>query len=188
MGTQHDDDLDLAHVEDDEADDDLPPGPRAKDAGSDASGADEPLGVDDAEALVSADIADGPEEVGLDTEAGLGRDGQDYGLLDDEPEGEADENEPLEGFEPELDADDEDEGGWTDDSEGSNEPVDTDAIADDETPLEDDGGLEGVDDPMLEGLSDELPPLLPDGASDEESDTLVEDLGDDWLKKIGGAR
>lgn len=146
----------------------------------------ESLGVDDGDALASMDLRDDSEDVGLDTEVGLLRDLGDLSSLidgDDESDGDPLENDPLDGFEGELD-DGADEGGWTEDSEGAGDAWEGEALADDEEAHEDDGGLEGVEDSLLDDWVADLP-ALSDDPDLEEGDTLVDDLGDDWMKKLG---
>jgi hypothetical protein len=149
----------------------------------------ESLGVDDADALVSLDLLDDSEEVGLDTEVGLVRDLGDVSSFidaDDESDGDPLENDPLDGFDGELD-DDADEHGWTQDSEGAGDAWEGETLEDDEESHEDDGGVEGVDDPLLEDWVADLPALSEDPDL-EEGDTLVDDLGDDWIEKVGRVR
>jgi hypothetical protein len=142
---------------------------------------DEAIGVPGAEEAAVADIEDGPEEIGLDAEVGTA-DGFEPGVdpleeqasvLDDEPAGE---------LVAEVDAEG-DEGGWLEESEGSAEPwADEELADDDEDYAGDDGGLEGVDDPMADGLDDE------EGESSlgDDDGTLADELGDELLREIAG--
>lgn len=138
---------------------------------------DEGAGVEDAEQLLFSELDDGPEEVGLDVESIASTEGLPaLNDLDDEDELAGDEDDgPLE-LEDEIDAEGE-EHGWTEDNEGSA------AGWDDELPdeLSDDAGLdageEGVDDPLLDGLSDDhaLPPV-----DDEDDEEEADDKPEDW--------
>jgi hypothetical protein len=117
---------------------------------------DEALGTPDADELVLAEIGDGPEEVGLDTESGADEQA-DVGaleLLDLEEDDGA--RAALDDALPDLADDfaqDEDEQSWTEDSEGFGGSWEEDDLElDDEAESSDDGGLEGVDDPLLERL------------------------------------
>jgi hypothetical protein len=150
----------------DEDDDflDLPPGSLAD---------GEAVGVDDSDALTDGELElGGDEEVGLDAETlGGGPLDDELDELEDEDSAlVASESEPLD-FMDEL-ADEGDEGGWTDESDGA--PLGDDEDFDDE-PLvaEDDGGLEGIDDPTISALENdgELPPLDDDGEGDFEDDS-----------------
>ena len=77
---------------------------------------DEEVGVADAEELLFNDLADEPEEVGLDTDPlGVGELGLGLQSDDDDEEGLLDDA-PLE-VDADIDAGDE-EHGWTEDSEG----------------------------------------------------------------------
>lgn len=139
---------------------------------------DEAAGLPEAEELAFAEISDGPEEVGLDTELGM------FDAF--EPAIDADddisvlEDETLGELVAELDADGE-ESGWLEESEGSGEVWEDDVSEDEEEYGHNDGGLEGVDDPLVDGLSD-----------DEESTALDDDgdgpfgdpLGDELLREI----
>jgi hypothetical protein len=142
---------------------------------------DDEAGVPGTEELALADIDDGPEEIGLETELGM-TDGFEPGVdaieeqasvLDDEPAGELIAEVDAEG----------DEGGWLEESEGSSEPwSDEDLDDDDEDYAGEDGGLEGVDDPLADGLEDD------DGESqlDEDDDTFGDELNDELLREIAG--
>jgi hypothetical protein len=155
---------------------------------SEGAKAVEPVGVEDSDELSAGEIEDGPEQVGLDTETLAGRDALDLSTLVDgegEAHGEGLADQPLEGFDADLDLQG-DEDGWTQDSEASGDVWDDATLGDEELPADDDGGLEGVDDPLLDGLPDELPPLEDD--DDEDGDTIVDDLGDDWMREKGRAR
>jgi hypothetical protein len=150
---------------------------------------DEALGVQDADALAGMDLQDDGEDVGLDTEVGMRGDlGDLSNLIDGDDDSTSDPlaNDPLEGFEGEHD-DDEDEHSWTEDSEGAGDAFEGEALSDDEESHEDDGGLEGVEDSLLDDWEADLPPLS-DDPDLEEGDTLVEDLGDDWLKDVANGR
>jgi len=152
IGHRHDDDDELLEL----------PGGSLEDGGA--------IGVDDSDALIDLEIDAGAEDVGLDTESLGGA------LLDDELEAALDA-EPEEGLAIDdipLDLDDDlDEAGederWTDESEGSSFGFD-DEIEDDPLAEVDDGGLEGVDDPLIAALENdgELPAL--DGEDDAELD------------------
>jgi hypothetical protein len=143
--------------------------PRASDAD------DEEVGVLDADELLFSDIGDESEDVGLDADP-LGiadgmlalddekDDGTPSSLLDDAP---------LE-LDAEVDAEGE-EGGWTEDNEGSGELWEDDlAIELPSEAVDEDAGEEGVDDPLLDGLPDERAPAL---SEDDDED----DEGDSWM-------
>ena len=130
---------------------------------TDKLGAGEELvGTTDAEELILADIGEGPEEVGLDVETGAederGEAAAGAELLDadDSEEGDRWALEDRIELESDLDLDDDDdEGGWTQDSEGMGGTFDEEVGLDDEESATDDGGLEGVDDPMLDDFAAE---------------------------------
>jgi hypothetical protein len=133
------------------------------------------IGLDDPDDLAT-DIDEGPEDVGLDVDTLGGAEDDDL-LLDEEEEesGELDADGSLE-LEGIDDDDDDDEHGWTEGSEGSGEGFDDDLPDDDEDgELDDDGGLEGLEEPELEGSSDDEETSVSIGDDDdEESD---EELG-----------
>jgi hypothetical protein len=144
-------------------------------------GDDEVPGFAEADELALAEIGDGPEDVGLEVEVGM-LDGFEPGVdLDDEPSMLDDTMPAQDDLLAELDADDDDEGGWLAESEGSEGSWDDDLVDDNEEGgFVDDGGLEGVDDPMLDGLDDEETSLNLDLDGD-----VGEDLGEDLLREIG---
>jgi hypothetical protein len=145
----------------------------------------EPVGTPDAEDLVLADIGNGPEEIGLDTETG-GDERADLlsgEFLEESEEGDrwALDNSTLD-IEQELDLDD-DEHGWTEDSEGMGGAFDEELGLDDaDDSLVDDGGLEGVDDPLLDNLAvsdgDEDSLLSDDDDLEDDEEDYQGDLGD----------
>jgi hypothetical protein len=143
---------------------------------------DELAGTADADDLVLADIGDGPEELGLDADAALDADSVDSALDAEEEDGVAWtlDDSPVE-VDAELDLDG-DEQGWTDDNEGSAEAWDDDLSLDEEETDLDDGGLEGVEDPLLDGLDDEGDSEALSEGDDE--DEYPEDLGDDLVRGI----
>jgi hypothetical protein len=160
VGAAHDEDDDFL---------DLPPGSLAD---------GETVGVEDSEALTDTELELGADEdVGLDTEAlGGGPLDDELDDLDDEDSALfAAEGEPLD-FMDEL-ADEGEEGGWTDESEGA--PLGEEEEFDDEPhAAEDDGGLEGIDDPSISALEHdgELPPLDDDGEGDFDDDSELSAL------------
>lgn len=135
---------------------------------------DEVLGLEDAEDLVLAEIDEGPEEIGLDVETLEGEEGLGDELDDDDDDVLGLDDKPLD-LDDELDESG-DEDGWTEDSEGASEPWDDDDAADEEEEGHvDDGGLEGVEEP-IEDLLDETETTIPiDGSEDDESED--EELG-----------
>lgn len=145
---------------------------------------DEAPGLPEAEELALAEIGDGPEEVGLDTELGaLDPFEPVVDVVDDDVSVSALEDEPAaEDIVAELDAEG-DESGWLDESEGSNEDWDDDFDTGEEEGFYDDGGLEGVDDPMLDSLVDvdDDPIRL-----DQDDEAFGDDLGEDLLREIVG--
>lgn len=143
---------------------------------------DEATGVDDADELTLSEIEDGPEEIGLDVET-LERDDALTGLDDEDDDVSAEsalDDEPLE-----LDTDlseGEDEEGWTEGSEGAgaawDDELPTDADEDEEDA--DDGGLEGVDDPLIDGIPDDDERSITIGGDEEED----EEDDDDALDRV----
>jgi hypothetical protein len=142
---------------------------------------DEATGVPEAEELALADIDDGPEDIGLDTEVGTadafepGVDAdEDDSALDDEPAGE---------LVAEVDAEGE-ESGWLEESEGSGEPYTDEDLADDDEDYDssDDGGLEGVDDPLADGLDDEER----ERELEDDDSGFGDELGEELLREIAG--
>jgi hypothetical protein len=158
------------------------------DPASSALAEGEPVGTPDADDLVLADIGNGPEEIGLDAETG-GDERADLlsgELLDGEESEEGDrwalDNSTLD-IEQELDLDD-DEHGWTEDSEGMGGAFDEElGLDDDDDSLVDDGGLEGVDDPLLDNLAvgDE------DSLLSDDDDDDLEDGEEDYQGDLGDA-
>jgi hypothetical protein len=142
---------------------------------------DEAPGLAEAEELALADIPEGPEDIGLETEVGT-LDSFEPGVdLDEEPSMLDDVSAAPDDTLSELDIDDE-EGGWLDESEGAQGSWDEDLVDDEEGEgFVDDGGLEGVEDPMLDGLDDEEESV----ATDADGDSASEDLGEDLLREIG---
>ena len=142
-------------------------------------GDDEVPGVAESEELALAEIPDGPEEIGLETETGM-LDSFEPGVdLLEEPSMLLDEG-AHDDFLAEVDADGE-EGGWLEESEGlGGSSFDEDLSLDDDEDFVDDGGLEGVDDPMVDGIDDDedAKPGL-DAEADEH-----DDLGEDLLREI----
>jgi len=139
---------------------------------------DEELGVADADELLFNDLADEPEDVGLDTEA-LGGGDLAAGLDqdDEEEEGGLLDDAPLD-VDAEIDAGEEEQG-WTDDSEGGSEGWDDELLQDPSGEgIGDDAGEEGVDDPLLDGLPEEggVPAVT---ADEEDADT-----DDAWAEEI----
>jgi hypothetical protein len=140
---------------------------------------EEEIGVADSEELLFNDLADEPEDVGLDTDP-LGGGELAFGLVDDEEETQAGllEDVPLE-LDAEIDAGEE-EHGWTEDNESAGESWDDelpDELADEAR--DEDAGEEGVDDPLLDGLPEERPT---DGAQGEADDDEAED--DAWADEL----
>jgi hypothetical protein len=154
---------------------------------TDELGGDEELvGTDDTEELVLAELGEGPEEVGLDVELGADERSESVtlDLLDaDEEEGTRWAlDDALADVDEELDVADE-EGGWTADSEGLGGVWDDEVGIDDDEENADDGGLEGVDDPLLDQLdldALENAPLEQDDVDlEDESRDGEGDLGDE---------
>jgi hypothetical protein len=145
-------------------------------------GDDEQLGVEDAEELMLQDLGSEDEEVGLDTET-LGSEAG-LGIELDMTEGESllDET-PLE-IEADIDAEGE-EHGWTEETEGTDEPWD-DMLPDDLDDGDDgdDGGEEGVEDPLLDGWPEDLPRGAIDDEDDDEEGFEDDDL-EDFTREIG---
>ncbi len=146
---------------------------------------EEALGIEDAEELTLAEIEDGPEEIGLDTETLESADAFE-GALDEELEnGLVGDDAPLE-----LGNDLEDEGeedGWTEESEGSGGAWDDDTLddelAEEDEELDEDGGLEGLEE--LEELEDSA--LDDDFAAEGETSFPMDgdDRGaDDELERV----
>ncbi len=130
---------------------------------------EEPVGTPDAEELLLSDIGDGPEEVGLDAETEGDARAEALGseLWDGEEADEGGEPWTLDerGLDDELEFEfEEDEHGWTEDSEGMGAAFDEEFSLEDETASVDDGGLEGVEDPLLDQLN-----------VDEDDDSLLSD-------------
>lgn|GEM_PF-4082943 len=160
---------------------------------------EELVGTPDAEELVLADIGGGPEEIGLDAETYADERG-DQALsaelldADDGEEGEgarwALDEKSLE-FEEDLGLDEEEER-WTEDSEGMGSALEDSFDLDDEDGVSDDGGLEGVEDPSMDGLAldededDEVVlPLRDEEDEDEdEDDESLEDFGDEFSVEL----
>ena len=144
-------------------------------------GDDEAPGVAEAEELALAEIPEGPEDIGLETEVGMLDSFEPSVDLDEEPSMLDDVSPMQDELLGEVDIDDE-EGGWLEESEGGGQGAwDDDLVDDDEDEdFVDDGGLEGVDDPMLDGLDDEEESV----ALDADSDMSGEDLGEDLLREI----
>lgn len=140
---------------------------------------EEVVGTGDAEELTLAEIDDGPESIGLDVETGTGdrSDGFSDGTaeLQDSDEGEAgswtlDEAGIEAGIEVDAELSlDEAEDGWTEESEGAQGVWDDGLGLEDDEAVEDDGGLEGVEDALLDelGLEDAEPAR---GRDDDEDD------------------
>jgi hypothetical protein len=141
---------------------------------------DEAPGVAEAEELALAEIPDGPEDIGLETEVGM-LDSFEPGVdLDEEPSMLDDVSPLQDDLLGELDTDDE-EGGWLEESEGAQGSWDDDLVDDVEGEgFVDDGGLEGVEDPLLDGLDDEEDSVV----GDAEDDSASDDLGEDLLREI----
>jgi hypothetical protein len=171
---QHDEALGLPSWPDDDVDDEGASDDEDEDGGRDEDG--EPTGLDD-DACDDGLFDDESEDVGLDVETGT-VDGLDPSSLV-----EADDELTLpdaEGADVEVGADldlreDEDEGGWTDDSEASGGDFHGD-LEDEEELLgdDDDRGAEGVDDASHLELDDAALPPLADGH--EEGEGLVDEL------------
>lgn len=145
---------------------------------------DEATGVDDGDELGLSEIEDGPEEIGLDVET-LEGEGSLASLLDDEDDDDVAsvlDDEPLD-LGNDLD-DDDDEEGWTEGSEGAGAAWDDELLEGDEGEDvdDDDGGLEGVDDPLVDGIVDEDERTISivgddDDREDEAFERLELDLG-----------
>jgi hypothetical protein len=143
-------------------------------------GDDEAPGVAEAEEFALAEIPDGPEDIGLETELGM-LDSFEPGVdLDEEPSMLDDVSPMQDELLAEVDSEDEEEG-WLEESEGAEGVFDDDLVDDEEDEgFADDGGLEGVEDPMLDGLDDEEDSV----SLDADNDLTGEDLGEDLLLEI----
>jgi hypothetical protein len=143
-------------------------------------GASEELGLEDADPLAD-EIDEAPEEVGLDVETLDGAAGGEEAFDDDEDEPSALDDSKLE-LDNDFDDEEEDEDGWTAESEGSAGSWDEDLLDDSEDEPADDGGLEGVEDPTLDDFVDEEPdgsfPIDGDDLNaDEDLERVELDLG-----------
>lgn len=141
----------------------------------DISGEEELVGTKDVDELILAEIADGPESVGLDVESGLEdrSDASDPFDADDEEAESALVDEAGLEFEDDLDLEDDGES-FTQEGEGlAGDWGDDDIDLDDESGAEDDGGLEGLEDPFYDDLGlDEAKDGVLD--ADEENDEASE--------------
>lgn len=153
---------------------------------------EELVGTPDAEELALSDIGEGPEEIGLDVETGSDERAEaavTAELLDstDSEEGERwSLDDRTFDIQEDLELED-DEQGWTEDSEGMGGAFDEEVgLSDEESPA-DDGGLEGVDDPMLDSFAleedEDEDSLLSDSddLDDDEEEDLESDFGDSLL-------
>lgn len=148
---------------------------------TDELGDDEQLGIDQDDTFGADEIDDGPEEVGLDVETLEG------GELDSALDEDDDESPSLLDEGPlDLGVDDDDgvdEDGWTEESEGSGSAFDEDdqLLEEEEEGLEDDGGLEGVEDPTLDDFAEERETRITIEGDEQETDEELErvelDLG-----------
>lgn len=131
-------------------------------------GDEETLGLEDGDELGLGEIEEGPEEIGLDVETLAGDAGLEDGFDDDEDAVGALDDAPLE-LDDELDEEG-DEGGWTEESEGSGASWDDDALdGEEDGDADDDGGLEGVEDPLLDDFVEEGETRISiDGDDDDE--------------------
>lgn len=145
---------------------------------SDLDAAAEELGLDDGD-LSSDEIEEAPEDVGLDVETMGGIEDGDESFLEEDGEPSALDDATLD-FEGDLD-DEEDEDGWTVESEGTGAAFDEELADDDEDSSADDGGLEGVEDPSIDDIEEEGQSSFPiegeDLNSDEELERVELDLG-----------
>ncbi|MDB4986370.1 MAG: hypothetical protein JWN04_1548 [Myxococcaceae bacterium] len=143
----------------------------------DGHGNAEEIGLDDGEELGAGEIDEAPEDVGLDVETLGGMEAGEESFLDEDEPSTLD-NAPLE-LDDDLE-DEEDEDGWTVESEGTGAAFDEE-LADDEPEPEDDGGLEGIDDPSLDDFAEEGETSLSiegdDLSADEELERVELDLG-----------
>lgn len=152
-------------LSDDDEEDDLLP------ELSDELGADDgALGLEDEDTL--GEIEDAPEEVGLDVETLEGEVTLDGALDDEDDDAPSVLDDDLLELEGELDGD-EDEDGWAAESEGSPGAFEDDLLDSDDEELEDDGGLEGVDDPTLDDFAEEQETSIDMDGDDQEG---VEEL------------
>lgn len=112
----------------------------------------EELGLNDGSELGAGEIDDAPEDVGLDVETGglAGLDSGEDAFLDEDSEPSALDDSTLE-LDDDVDDDDQ-EDGWTLESEGTGAAFDEELPDDEEGSLTDDGGLEGMEDPALDEL------------------------------------
>jgi hypothetical protein len=170
----------VGNATDDDDDDALQELSDAMPALSDDDGEQEELGIDEQEDLSAAEIDDGPEEVGLDVET-LDTPGAELDLDGDDEESYALDDAAID-LEGELD-DGIDEDGWTDESEGAGSSWDDEPLEDDEdAPHDDDGGLEGIEDPSLDDfIVDSETTLSIEGedlnAEEEDLERVELDLG-----------
>ena len=140
------------------------------------SGAEE-LGLDDGREVGAGEIEDAPEDVGLDVETGglAGLDTTEESFLDEDAEPSALDDATLE-LEND-DEEDEEEDGWTVESEGTGSAFDEELPDDEEEPLGDDGGLEGMEEPLLDDFVEDEG----DNSFSIEGDDLS---GDEELERV----
>lgn len=145
---------------------------------------DEVPGTEDAEELMLAELDDGPEEVGLDTELASDAAEPLLDTFEDDGSAWASDDAPLE-VEHDLDVDGEEQG-WLEDSEGTDQDWADDVGLDEDTESYDDGGLEGVEDPLLDDLDEvESNEALSEQEDDLEEDEAFEDaLNEEFLREI----
>lgn len=143
------------------------------------TGEPEPQGVADGEELVLAQLDELHDEGGLDVEAGVEGGLDITTMVDaDDPDEEPDDARADASFEDGalIDAAG-DEDGWTEGSEGDAELYQSDFTDDDEAAHDDDGGVDGTDDPLHDGLEeDALPPLHGADADDNAVDEIEQEL------------
>ncbi len=155
-------------------------------------GTEELVGTKDADELVLAELGEGPESVGLDTESGVEERGEgaaDFLDAEDGDGGSWTHEEAGIDVEAELDLGDDDEG-FTGDSEGMAGSWDDDELGlDDDAPFDDDGGLEGVEDPLLDelGLEEREGSVLDDDGDAEGAEVEIA-LGDELSLSAGWPR
>jgi hypothetical protein len=116
------------------------------------TGETEEVGIDDGQEIGAGEIDDAPEDVGLDVETLGGLDDGDESFLDEGEEPSARDDSTL-SLDDDLD-EEEDEDGWTNESEGTGAAFDEELEDDDdEASPADDGGLEGMEDPTLDDIA-----------------------------------
>jgi len=147
------------------------------------SGEPEPQGIAEGEELILAQLDDNHDEGGLDVEAGV-EGGLDITTMvdGDDPEEALDDTRADASFEDGSSIDSTgEEDGWLEGSEGDPEPFSSEFSDAEDATDTDDGGIDGTDDPLHDGLDeDALPPLH----DHEPDDTLVDEIEHDLLREI----